>query len=100
MDEAFLGIAQMIEDLSSMPQVLEDNGAGVRSYIRAFEIETPIELDVYRGENGLLQIGTVPPLYRVNTSFRPWYHQIRIYAELDSSENEINGVNDDYLEQV
>jgi len=84
MDDAFLSLSHMIEELTATPQLLEDREAGVRSYIRAFEIETPIELDVYRSAEGVLQIGLVPPLYRVTTSYRPWYHQIRIVAELDS----------------
>jgi hypothetical protein len=55
----------------------------VRTYIRTFEIEVPIELDVTRMEDGGLQIGSTPPLYNVNTSVRPSFHNIRFTATIE-----------------
>ncbi len=83
MDEAFLPLAKMLGELTAMPGEIHDADAGVRSYIYAFEIESPIELDLYRDEAGKLCMGSVPPLYRVDTSFRPSYHYIRLVAECD-----------------
>jgi hypothetical protein len=82
MDEAFLPLQQMLEELASFTGAIEDPEAGVRSYIHAFEIESPIELDVFRDAGGALRIGSVPPLYRVDTSFRPSYHRLRLAAAL------------------
>lgn len=88
MDEAFLSLPQMLEELAAMPGELNDPDAGVSSHIHAFHIESPIELDIYRDEDGNLRIGSVPPLYRVSTSFRPSYHQIRFSAESERTETE------------
>lgn len=82
MDEAFLPLQQMLEGLASFPGAIEDSEAGVRSYIHAFEIESPVELDVFRDEDGTLRIGSIPPLYRVDTSLRPSYHRLRLAASL------------------
>jgi hypothetical protein len=85
MDEAFFPLREMIRDLASFPGEFVDDEAGVRSYIHAFEIESPVELDVFRNEEGEVRIGSAPPLYRVDTTFRPWYHNIRFTAELSGS---------------
>ena len=43
----------------------------------------PVELDVSRDADGVLRIGSTPPLYYVDTSMRPSYHRLRFRAELD-----------------
>ena len=73
---------QIVERMLSFRGDIVDEEAGVRSYIYRCEIESPVELDVFRDEDGTLQIGSTPPLYYVNTSFRPAYHRVRIKAEL------------------
>lgn len=83
MDEAFLALETMVVDLLAFDDELVDDAAGVRSMITAYEIDTPIELDFSRDPGGSLRIGTVPPLYRVETSIRPSFHAIRIRAELE-----------------
>jgi hypothetical protein len=85
MDEAFLPLRQLLGEMASFPGEIEDRDAGVYSYIHAFEIESPIELDVFRDDEGVLRIGSVPPLYRVDTSFRPSYHHIRFAASVSRS---------------
>jgi hypothetical protein len=37
---------------------------------------------VFRDEDGKLRIGSTPPIYYVDTSFRPSYHRISFKAEL------------------
>lgn len=81
-DEAFMPFEQIVERMLSFRGDIVDEEAGVRSYIYRCEIESPVELDVFRDEDGTLQIGSTPPLYYVNTSFRPAYHRVRIKAEL------------------
>jgi len=85
MDEAFLALQAMVADLLAFDDELLDDEAGVRSMITAYEIDTPIELDITRALDGQLRIGTVPPLYRVETSILPSFHAIRIRAELDEA---------------
>jgi len=82
MDEAFLPLSQMMTDLASFSGEEVDPEAGVRSYIHAFTVESPIELDVFRDEEGRLRLGITPPIYRVNTTFRPTFHNLRFSAVL------------------
>ena len=81
MDETFLPFHEIIEKLSSFKGEIYDDENGVRSYIYEFEIDTPVELDILTDEEGKVQIGMIPPLYRVNTTFRPSYHRIKFKAE-------------------
>ncbi|MBI2188674.1 MAG: hypothetical protein HYU37_16365 [Acidobacteria bacterium] len=81
-DEAFMPFARIIERLVSFRPEVVDEEAGVRSYIYACELHLPIELDVVRDESGALRIGSTPPLYDVDTSFRPTFHALRFTADV------------------
>lgn len=83
MDEAFLPFSAMIEKIATFEGSIFDEEKGIHSYIQRFEIDTPVELDVFKDEQGNIQIGIVPPLYRVETTFEPSYHSIRFSAEID-----------------
>lgn len=85
MDEAFVPLHRIILGLQPPTGELRDDDAGVRSYIQRFEIETPVELDLTR-EDGLLHLGSTPPLYYVDTSLRPAYHRLRFTAEFEEGE--------------
>jgi hypothetical protein len=86
-DEAFLPFREIIDKLTSFNGGFENTEEGVRSYIYEFTVETPVEMDVVVDEHDKVQLGTVPPLYDVHTTFRPSYHTIRFTAVL-SEENE------------
>lgn len=81
-DEAFMPFEQIVARMLAFRGEIVDEEAGVRSYIYRCEIESPVELNVVRNEDGTLQIGSTPPLYYVNTSFRPSYHRLSIKAEI------------------
>ena len=80
MDEAFMPFAEILRQTMTFRGEFVDEAAGVRSYIYACDVEMPVELDISRDESGGLRIGSIPPLYRVDTSIRPSYHRIRITA--------------------
>ena len=82
MDEAFIPLGQVIEGMLPPDREVVDEEAGVRTYIRGCEIESPVELSVFRDEGGALRVGTAPPLYYVDTSFRPSYHRLAFTARL------------------
>ena len=82
MDEAFSPVYAILAGMAPTEAEFRDDDAGVRSYIRRFAIESPVELDVSWDEDGRLRIGSTPPLYYVNTSLRPAYHRMRFRAEL------------------
>ena len=81
LDEAFLPFSSMLEKMLSIEGEILDDGNGIHSYIYALDIGTPIELDITRDENGRLMLGTIPPMYRVETSLRPSFHSISFVAE-------------------
>ena len=80
-DEFFLPFNKIVEKMTDIEGEIRDEGAGIGSHIYQFGIDSPVELDVFTDEDGSLQIGTAPPLYYVNTTFRPSYHRIRFTAE-------------------
>lgn len=78
---------QIIERLTAFGEELVDEDEGVRSHVYACEIESPLELDVVRDEVGELHIGSTPPIYYVDTSFRPSFHRLRFSAERSQDSN-------------
>jgi hypothetical protein len=82
MDEAFVGIGDLLAGMLAFGDELVDEASGARMYLTAYDIATPIELDVTRDEAGQVRIGMAPPLYRVETSLRPSFHDVRFRAEL------------------
>jgi hypothetical protein len=81
-DEAFMPFRQVIERLLSFRNEVVDETAGVRSHIYEYDIDLPLELDVVRDDHLGVQIGSTPPLYYVDTSFRPSFHRLRFTAEV------------------
>ena len=87
MDEAFLPFSEIIRRTTAFRGEIVDEAAGVRSYICGCDTEMPVELDVTRDESGRLRIGATPPLYYVDTSFRPSYHRMKFTASLAEQED-------------
>ena len=87
MDEAFVPLHAIVRVLRPVADIRDDE-LGMHSYITRAEIEAPVELDITRDATGVLQIGSTPPLYSVDTSLRPSYHRLRFLAELDAEAQE------------
>lgn len=83
MDEAFVPFARLVGQLLAFRGEFVDGEAGVRTYITSCDIDSPLELDVRRGDDGRLEIGTTPPVYPLLTTTPPMYHQVRIAAALE-----------------
>jgi len=81
MDEAFVPLHQIVRGLTAAGDIGSEE-LGLRMYIDRYEIESPIELDIAVSPGGAVEIGAVPPLYRVDTSLRPSFHALRFTAEL------------------
>jgi len=81
MDSAFISFGKIIEKVLDIKGNINDEDNGIHFYIDEIEIGTPIELDIVVDENGKVTIGAIPPLYRVDTSFRPSYHNITLKAK-------------------
>ena len=81
MDEAFQSLGQIIVGMLEFPD-LTDVEAGVRTYVQRCSIDAPVELSLSVEPSGAVRIGSTPPLYYVDTSFRPSYHRLSFVAEL------------------
>ena len=81
MDDAFMPFSEVLRRMLSFGGDLVDEDAGVHSYIYECSIESPVELNVFRDDQGALRIGTTPPLYYVDTSLRPSFHKLKFTAE-------------------
>jgi hypothetical protein len=80
-DEAFVPLHKLMLGMTAGGSV-RSQAHGIEMVIHRFSIDSPIELDLSVHDDGSVAIGSVPPLYRVETTFRPSYHQIRFTAEL------------------
>lgn len=78
MDEAFLPLHELLPLLlPELPELVDDE-AGVRMHAVGVDLETPVELDIVVDERGGVSVGGVPPLYPLETTWRPVFHQIRL----------------------
>jgi hypothetical protein len=82
MDEAFMSFEHILKRMLAFKGEIRDEENGIHSYINNVEIESPVELDVYRDEQGGLHIGSTPPLYYVNTTFLPSFHRLKFTAHI------------------
>lgn len=80
MDEAFIPFSELIPQILPVTDPVEDLTLGVRTMVTACVVETPIELDIMWGTHGLA-VGSVPPLYHLETSDLPVFHRVRITVE-------------------
>ena len=80
MDEAFLPLDQLLPGLLPGVEDLVDPDAGVRSRVTGLEVQTPVELDIRVGPNGVVRFGGSPPIYHLETSTLPVFHSIRLTA--------------------
>jgi hypothetical protein len=87
-DKAFLSFHEALLRFAAIGTELYNEDRSIHSYIYRFDIDSPVELDIVRDENGKLQIGSTPPLYDVATSIRPSIHSIRFTAELTDWKDE------------
>jgi hypothetical protein len=85
MDPAFLAFHDALAGMLDFRGEIVDEQAGVRSHITRCTIEMPIELDVSRNDAGALVLGSAPPLYYVDTTYRPSFHRVRVTATLGAA---------------
>lgn len=81
MDEAFLPFHELLLRLTAIEGEITEPAEGVRLEINHVEIETPIELTIVSTAEGTVELGIAPPLYPLETSFQPAYHQFRFTTE-------------------
>ena len=81
MDNSFQYFSEMLLNMTAVDGRFSSTDAGFEMEIEKISIETPVELSINVSSSGKVEIGTVPPLYHVETTFQPSYHSITIHAE-------------------
>lgn len=72
---------EMINTLVEPVEDIMDEEIGVNMYVSSIALDMPVQLDVVVDENGQVTLGATPPLYKVETSFEPVFHQLRFTFE-------------------
>jgi hypothetical protein len=80
-DEAFKSFSRTLVELVEHNSVFGGEAFGQRLRMTAIGLELPVELDVQRGADGILRIGSTPPLYPLMTGIGPSYHRMRLRAD-------------------
>lgn len=80
MDEAFRPLSATLAAFVDQPAVVGGDPWGQRLVMTGIEIESPVEVDVSRGPDGTLRIGTTPPLYPLMTTVAPVFHRLTVRA--------------------
>jgi hypothetical protein len=77
-DESMLGMGEFISQMTEVEGYLRDDEMGTATRLERVAMEFPIQLDVHVSEDGSVVIGGSPPLYYVETTVAPVFHQFRI----------------------
>lgn len=86
-DEAFLPMNEVVEILGDIEGRITDWQEGVQMDIDKVELELPMQLEILVDENDEVMIGGAPPLYYVETSFMPVFHQISLVLTVSENKN-------------
>ncbi len=83
-DESMMTLEEMVGELISPVEEIIDQEEQVSLSIHQLALDMPVQLEVVVRDDGSVQIGTSPPLYKVETSFTPVFHQLRFsFQKLD-----------------
>jgi hypothetical protein len=84
-DDFFISLSDFVEDLSSIDYRISAqlNHENISQTIENISMETACQLQINVEENGKVSIGAIPPMYYLETSVMPVFHNIKLKIELD-----------------
>jgi hypothetical protein len=88
LDPAFLPLAEFVEESASIEGQVIDQTMGTSMTIDTVEMSMPVELDLIVDDAGRVLLGTIPPLYYVDTTVVPVYHQITLTLQRTDLEDD------------
>lgn len=79
-DESFIPFSEVVEELGDIEgRLLESIGMeNVQMDIEKVNLGLPLQLEILVHDSGQINLGGVPPLHYVETSFTPIFHQIKL----------------------
>ncbi len=77
-DQRLLPIAEVIQSLSELDGVVEDEDWGLKMSIDEVVIDMPMEFDIMTDDEGNLVLGSAPPTQTIETTFMPVFHRVKV----------------------
>ena len=77
-DESMLEWSEFISQMTEVDGYLRDDEMGTAMQLETVEMSMPIQLDLHVGEDGRVILSGSPPLYYVDTTILPVFHQLSI----------------------
>ncbi|MBL6445548.1 hypothetical protein JMN32_04465 [Fulvivirga sp. 29W222] len=86
-DEAMLEMSEFVYEMSDIDGYLTSEEAEFALKMEGAELDIPVQLDIRVAEDGTVKIGGSPPLYYVETTVMPVFHQMKIHIQRDKPED-------------
>ena len=76
----YMSFSEMLEELTNLEGSVQGKfeDQSIFMELESAEMELPVEIDISVDESGKVTIGGTPPIYYVETSFMPVFHQLKI----------------------
>lgn len=88
-DEAMLEMSEFVAQMTAVDGYLFDEEWQVATRLEDVEMSIPVQLDLHVADDGLVTIGGSPPLFYINTTVMPVFHQLRVTISVnENSEND------------
>jgi hypothetical protein len=81
MDESMMSVKEMVSFFFESFEEMTDEQEGVVMGVERITLDMPVQLEVVLNNDGSVNLGTTPPLYRIDTSFNPIFHQLKFTME-------------------
>lgn len=87
LDETMLEWSEFISQMTEVDGYLADVEMGTSMQLEKVEMSMPVQLELHVGEDGRVIIGGSPPLYYVDTTVLPVFHQLSIKIGVTENRN-------------
>jgi hypothetical protein len=88
-DEAMLAMSEFVAQMTEVDGYLFDEEWQVATRLEDVEMSIPIQLDLHVNDDGRVTIGGSPPLFYVDTTVMPVFHQLKVTINVnENSEND------------
>jgi len=83
-DEDFIILSDFVQEISAIDYYLteEFKDEDITLTVEKIQMETACQLVVNVNDNNQVQIGAIPPMYYVETTFMPVFHNIKLSIEI------------------
>ena len=84
-DEDFIELSDFVHEMTAVDYYLTEQfkDENIALIVEQIEMETACQLAVNVNENNQVQIGVIPPMYYVETTFMPVFHNIKLNIEIE-----------------